>query len=59
MAPTERSNDPAMMQRVAPQAMIPTGADWSRILSRLRLVRNLSLARLRVMKSARKERTIP
>ena len=59
MAPTDRSKTPAMMPMVTPQATIQTGADWSRILSRLRWVRNRSVARLKVTKSARKLRTIP
>ena len=46
IAPVETSKMPAMMQIVTAQAMIPSGADWSRMFSRLRWVRNVSVAKL-------------
>ena len=42
IAPTDKSKTPAMMPIVTPQATMPTGADWSRMLSRLRRVKNRS-----------------
>jgi hypothetical protein len=57
MAPAERSKPPAMMTRVAAQAMMPTGADWSRMLNRLRVVRKAGEAMLRATKSTTKVRS--
>jgi hypothetical protein len=42
IAPTERSNPPAMMTSVIADAMIASGAFWLRMLSRFRPVRKLS-----------------
>ncbi len=51
IAPADRSNPPAMMTSVAAQAMMPTGADWSRMLNRLRVVRKAGEAMLSATKS--------
>ena len=59
IAPTERSNPPAMMTSVAAQAMIPTGAHWSRMLIRFVHVRNTSDAIERATKRATKLTTMP
>jgi hypothetical protein len=39
------------MTSVAAQAMMPTGADWSRMLNRLRVVRKAGEAKLSATKS--------
>jgi hypothetical protein len=59
VAPTETSKMPAMMEIVIAQAMIPSGADWSRMLSRLRWVRNVSVATLSATHMATKAIRMP
>jgi hypothetical protein len=59
MAPVETSKIPAMMQMVIAQAMMPSGADWSRMLSRLRCVRKVSVETLSATKRATKASRMP
>ena len=59
MAPAERSKPPAMITRVIPQAMIPIGADWSRMLSRLVFDRNADDAKVSTRNSATKIAMMP
>jgi hypothetical protein len=59
IAPVDTSKMPATMQIVIAQAMIPSGADWSRMLVRLRSVKNVSVESARPANSARNASRIP
>ena len=59
IAPTERSNPPAMKTSVPPQAMIPTGAAWKARLFMFAAVRNTLLVSESVMNSATNASTMP
>jgi hypothetical protein len=48
-----------MMQIVMAQAMIPTGADWSRMLRRLRVRKKVPVDKLRKMNIATNTATKP
>ncbi len=59
IAPTERSNPPAMSTSVPPQAMIPHSEFWSSTLNRFTFVRNTLLLNVRKTKMTMKLATMP